>query len=178
MKQKFSKTSTPQLECRINDEIVGVKECRVSSEGVPSQVMPFSDALSLAESMNMDLVEVNGKITPPIMRIVPYDKYLYEQKKKAKQNKQQVTQLKEIQLKVNIADNDLNVKTKKAAEFLKEGNKVKVVLTIKGRELLRREESKKAIYKFITLLEGIGAPESMPKDEGNRVTCIMKPNKK
>lgn len=176
MKQKFSKSSN-QFDCRINDEIIGVKECRVVGEGLESAVMPLKDAKNLAESMEMDLIEINAKITPPIMRIAHYDKYLYEQKKKAKAKKQQIIQVKEIQLKPNIAENDLNTKSRKAIEFLSQGNKVKVTLTIKGRELLRREENKKAIYKFITLIEDSGIPESMPKDEGNKTIVIIKPKK-
>lgn len=177
MKKGFSKGSTNQFDCRINSEITDVSECRVSGKGVESQVMPFDDALKLAESMEMDLIEVNGKLNPPIMLIAPYDKYLYEKKKKAKANKQQVIQVKEIQLKTNIAENDLKTKAKKASEFLNDGNKVKVVLTIKGRELTRREESKKAIYQFIDMLENVGVPETMPRDEGNRTIVVLKGKK-
>ena len=173
----INKKQVQQIDYRINAEIEGVTECRVSSEDIPSQVMPFKEALKLAESMEMDLIEINSKVNPPIMRIAPYDKFLYQQKKRAKANKQQTQQLKEIQLRVNIAENDLKTKARKAAEFINDGDKVKVVLTIRGRELARREENKKSIYEFITLLDDVAQAESMPKDEGNRTIVILKPKR-
>lgn len=162
---------------RINTEITNVRECRVVGEGFSNNVMPFGEALRLAESMEMDLIEINGKVNPPIMRIAPYDKFLYQMKKKAKAAKQQPQQIKEIRLGANTAENDLNTKARHAAEFIKDGDKVRVVLTLKGREMSRREENKKSIYEFITMLEGVAIPESMPKDEGKKTIVILKPRK-
>ena len=178
MKPNFKKTKDSDIEYRVNTEINDVTECRVSSETVPSQIMPFGKALELAESMEMDLIEINSNVNPPIMRIAPYDKFIYQQKKKAKANKQQPQQLKEIQLRVNIAENDIKTKARKAMEFISDGDKVKVTLTMKGRELARRDENKKAIYEFITMLEDVAQAESMPKDDGNRTIVILKPKKK
>ena len=169
-----SRNQQQKVGYRINEEITGVYECRITGEGITSEVVPFRQALKLAESMEMDLIEINSSITPPIMRIAPYDKFLYQVKKNAKSKQQQPKPLKEIQLSVNIASNDLNTKAKKAKEFIEDGSKVKVVLTMKGRELLRREDNKKVIFEFITLLEDVAVPESMPKDEGNRTSVILK----
>lgn len=174
---KLNSKQSNKTEYRINSEITNVDSCRITGEDIESQIMPFHKALQLAESMNMDLIEINGRINPPIMRIAQYDKFIYQQKKKAKANKQQVQQLKEIQLRVNIAENDIKTKARKAAEFITDGDKVKVTLTMKGRELTRREDNKKCLFEFITMLEDVAQAETMPKDEGNRTTVILKPKK-
>lgn len=171
------KSSKKGSDYRINDEIVGVSECRITGNGIQSEVLPLYKALKLAEEMEMDLIEINASVTPPIMRIAPYDKFIYQEKKNAKAKQQQPKPLKEIQLNTNIASNDLNTKANKAKEFIANGSKVKVTLTMKGRELLRREENKKAIFEFITLLDEVAIPESMPKDERNRTIVILKPKK-
>ena len=126
--------------------------------------------------MEMDLVEVNSKVNPPILRICDYSKFLYELKKNAKKNKQSQTQVKEIQLSVNIAQHDLETKSKQAIAFLNKGDKVKVVLVMRGRELTRREESKRSILNFIEFIGNEGVVESM-KDEGNKTIAILKKNK-
>lgn len=158
---------------RINEEIDNVSEVRVVTKEIKGVVMPLSEALKLANEMEKDLIEVNPKTCPPIVTIEMYDKYLYNLKKNNKKNNK-VSSLKEIQLSVNIADNDLKTKSKKAIEFLNNGDKVKVVLTMKGRELTRREENKKSIFQFIDYVSEFGLPESMPKDEGNKTIVILK----
>lgn len=85
--------------------------------------------------------------------------------------------MKEIQLSTNISSNDLNTKVRKAKEFIEDGNKVKVVLTMKGRELGRREDSKKSLLTFIVEMDEVAVPESLPRDEGNKCTVILKKNK-
>ena len=99
---------------------------------------------------------------------------VYELKKSLKKNKQQAKPPKEIQLSVNIADNDLKTKENKARQFLEEGFKVKVILSMRGRELARRDENKKSILRFIVDLEEVAVAESQPKDEGNRTIVILK----
>lgn len=173
-----NKTSVSKKpEYRINDEIKGVYECRIIGEDIESKVVTFDKALHIAEQMEMDLIEINGSTNPPIMRIAQYDKFIYNEKKNAKAKKQHPKQLKEIQLSVNIASNDLQTKAKKAKNFISDGSKVKVVLTMRGRELLRREENKRSILEFITLLEDVAVPETMPKDERNKTFVILKPRK-
>ena len=102
------------------------------------------------------------------------DKMLYELKKSAKKNKQQAKPLKEIQLSVNIAKHDLETKANNARKFIEDGSRVRVILTMKGRELSRREENKKSILEFIVLLEDVATPEAAPRDEGNKTTVILK----
>ena len=95
-------------------------------------------------------------------------------KKLEKKNKHNSKPLKEVQLTVNIAKHDLETKVNNARKFIENGNRVKVVLSMKGRELSRREENKKSILEFIVMLEDVAVPESTPRDEGNRTTVILK----
>ena len=170
------------IEPKINDEIFGYNDVRViykdetdnSIDNSFNKVMSLQKAKKIAEEMELDLIEINGKSTPPILKIANYSKYLYELKKQNKQKQKTPPSLKEIQLKTNISDHDLEIKAKKAGEFITDGHKVKVVLTMRGRELARREESKKCLYKFLTLLEDVSLPESMPRDENNKSIVILK----
>lgn len=159
---------------RVNDEIKAY-QVRIVGENVESKIVPLAEAKRIADDMDLDLVEINSNNgSVPIVKVVSYDKMLYELKKAAKKNKQHGVKLKEIQLRVNIASHDLETKANQAKKFIDNGDKVKVILTMRGRELTRREENKKAILEFITLLDGVALPESMPKDEGNRTIVILK----
>lgn len=168
---------TEEFRFRVNDGIKYYKEVRIVGEGIESEVVPLDKAKRIAESMGLDLVEINSSTTPPITRICQYDKFLYELKKNAKKSKQTTTKVKEIQLRVNIAMHDLETKANQAKRFIEHGDKVKVVLTMRGRELSRREENKKSILEFITLLEDVAVAESLPKDEGNKVIVFLKKKK-
>jgi translation initiation factor IF-3 len=109
-----------------------------------------------------------------VLKIGDYSKHLYELKKQAKAKKQNRTELKEIPLSVNISTHDLEIKAKKAREFIEKGDKVKVTLMMKRREMERREMSKKPLLEFIVMLNDVAVPESMPKDEGNKSIVILK----
>lgn len=168
--------SQKNYDYRINDEIYGYSQVRIIGDDVESKIVSLREAKNIAESMDLDLVEVNSKINPPILRICDYSKFLYELKKNAKKNKQIQTQVKEIQLSVSIAQHDLETKAKQAINFLNKGDKVKVVLVMRGRELSRREENKRSILSFIEFVGENGVVESM-KDEGNKTIVILKKNK-
>ena len=174
---KQTKGNIKEMSYRINDEIRNYDSVRIIGENVESQVMSLFNAKKLAEKMELDLIEINPKANPPIMKIGNYEKLIYEMKKNAKKNKQKVSELKEIQLSVNIAQHDLETKAKKATEFLNGGHKVKVILTMKGRELTRREENKRSILEFIVMLEDVASCESNLKDEGNKTVVILKKKK-
>lgn len=161
-------------EPRINDEIRGVETVRIIGNGIESREISLKEARKIANSLELDLVEVNGNINPPIVKVVNYSKYMFELKKTLKSKNKKNCVLKEVQLSTNISSNDLNTKVRKAKEFIEDGNKVKVVLTMKGRELGRREESKKSLLTFIVEMEEVAVPESLPRDEGNRCTVILK----
>ena len=170
----FKKKGKDEPSFRINDELKGSYDVRVVGNDIESKVIPLQDAKKLAESMELDLIEINARANPPIMRIANYEKMIYEIKKNKKKNKQQTSQLKEIQLSVNISKHDLETKANKAREFIADGDKVKVVLSMRGRELVRREENKKSILEFIVALSDVSVPEAQPRDEGNRTTVILK----
>lgn len=163
---------------RSNDELYGNYDVRVlylTEDGENSnKICRLREAKEMAYEMGLDLVEINPKSNPPVMRICDFSKYMYDLKKQAKAKKQNKVELKEIPLSVNISMHDLEIKAKKAREFILKGDKVKVTLMMKKRELLRREENKKSILEFIMLLTDVATPESMPKDEGNRTIVILK----
>ena len=112
-----------------------------------------------------------GGLTPAFYYDALHNSY---QKSAAKKNKQSAKPLKEVQLSVNITEHDLQTKANNARKFIENGNKVKVTLTMKGRELSRRDESKRSILEFIVMLEDIAVPESQPRDDGNKTIVILK----
>ena len=159
---------------RVNDDIHFSGNVRIVGDGIESKVVPIMEARRIADGMELDLVEIQGKLEIPILKICNYEKMLYELKKIAKKTKQNAKPLKEIQLSVSIAKHDLETKANNARRFIEEGSRVRVVLTMKGRELSRREENKKSLLEFIVMLEDVAVPEAVPRDEGNRTSVILK----
>lgn len=159
---------------RVNDEIRIGGNVRIVGEGIESKVVTMSEARKIAEDMELDLVEIQGKLEIPIIKVCNYEKMLYELKKAAKKNKQQAKPLKEIQLSVNIAKHDLETKANNAKRFIEDGSRVRVTLAMKGRELSRREDNKKSILEFIVMMDDVAVPESTPRDEGNKTVVILK----
>ena len=159
---------------RVNDEIRIKGDVRIVGDNIDSRVVPISEARKIADEMELDLVEIQGKLETPVLRICNYEKMVYEMKKAAKKSKQTAKPLKEIQLSVNIAMHDLETKVNNARKFIEDGSRVRVTLTMKGRELSRREENKKSILEFIVMLEDVATPEFAPRDDGNKTTVILK----
>jgi translation initiation factor IF-3 len=159
---------------RVNDEIRVSGNVRIVGEGIESKVVSIYEARKIAEDMELDLVEIKGKSDVPIVRVCNYEKMLYELKKNSKKNKQQAKPLKEIQLSVNIAKHDLETKANNAKKFIEDGSRVRVTLSMKGRELFRREENKKSILEFIVMMSDVAVLEATPKDEGNKTVAILK----
>ena len=159
---------------RVNDEIKFNGNVRIVGEGIESKVVTMSEARKIADDMELDLVEIQGKLEIPVIKICNYEKMLYELKKTAKKNKQQSKPLKEIQLSVNIAKHDLETKANSAKKFIESGSRVRVTLAMKGRELTRREENKKSILEFIVMMDEVAIPETAPKDEGSKTVVILK----
>ena len=151
---------------RINNEIRNYDSVRIVGNDIESEVMSLDDAKKMSKKLNLDLVEINSKVNPPILRLCNYEKFIYELKKNKKKNKPQ-NQTKEIQLSVSIAKHDLETKANQARKFLNQGDKVKAILMMKGRELNRREENKKSILLLQTAgIDNINADIifSTPKD--------------
>ena len=157
----------------INDEIFNYEQVRIIGDNIESKVVSMIEARLIATELGLDIVEINNKTNPPLMRICNYSKFLYELKKSERKNKKTQIQVKEIQLSVNIAMHDLETKAKQAIVFLNHGNKVKVVLTMRGRELTRRVESQKSINLFIELMGDTCVVESR-KEEGNKTIVILR----
>lgn len=156
----------------INEQIPNYKEVRITGNNINSKVVSLNDAKDIANELDLDVILINDKITPPIVKLGKYEKIIYELKKNNKKSKQTVT--KEIQLSANIAEHDLEIKAKKAASFLEKGNKVKIILTLKGRELLRKDENQKSFYQMLVLLENVATVDSNIKNDGNKTTVILK----
>ena len=169
----------PEIKRRhkINSEVKSL-EVRLVGRGEPI-VMKTSDAQKMAHDEEKDLILINDTQNPPIVRIEDYNKFLYEleksEKEKRKNNK---SQLKEIQLSVNISDHDLETKAKKGREFLKDGDKVKVVISLKGREKANPERGELVMLKFAQSVQEFGIPEALPKLEGGKWLMLIKTKKK
>lgn len=168
-KRRKENENLPRKNYEIKSETV-----RITGDGIESKVVTLKEAIRIANEMERDVIEINSRTDPPIVRIADFSKYMFELKKQLKQKNKKQPSLKEVQLSTNISSNDLQTKARKAKEFINDGHKVKVVLTMRGRELTRREESKKSIYTFIVEMEDVAVPESMPRDEGNKTIVIMK----
>lgn len=163
---------------KINTDIIADK-IRLVGNGEP-QVIPFNEAMKMARSEGMDLILISETSETPVVRMEEYSKFLYNIEKKKKETKKNSIQnvTKEIKLSCEIADNDLNTKSKKAAEFLEEGDKVKCVIQLKGRQNAKPERGEFVMYKFAAMLDTLGLPEAFPKLEGNKWIMTIKPKVK
>jgi translation initiation factor IF-3 len=163
---------------KINGE-VRFPEVRVIGDQ-NGQIMSSFEAGKLAESLDKDLILINETAKPPVVRIENYQKFIYDQEKREKEAQKSVkkTEIKEISLSATIADHDLGVKSKKAVEFLEDGDKVKLSLLMKGRQNNMKEQGELVMLKFATLVQEFGTPEALPKCEGNKWLMILKPKKK
>lgn len=178
MKQIFKKRPEIKRKHKLNQELTFL-EVRLVGRGEPF-VLITTEAQKLAYSEEKDLILINENQNPPIVRIEDYNKFLYELEKLEKEKKRNSnkSQLKEIQLSVNISDHDLEIKAKKGRELLKDGDKVKVVISLKGRQKANPERGEIVMLKFTQLVEEFGVPESMPKLEGGKWLMMIKTKKK
>ena len=142
--------------------------------------MTTAAALSLANELELDLVEISPKADPPVCRIIDYKKFLYAQKKKQKEikSKQSKVVVKEIRLGPNTDDHDFQFKLKHARKFLEDGAKLKAYVFFRGRTIVFKERGEILLLKFATALEDVGTVEQMPKLEGKRMTVMFNPKKK
>jgi translation initiation factor IF-3 len=162
---------------RINEEI-RIREVRVTgATGEQLGIMLTRDALRLAEEQHLDLVEVAPKARPPVCRIMDFGKYRYEQQKRDKEarKKQKVVTIKEVKLRPNIEQHDFDVKLKNAQRFIEEGNKVKVTVMFRGRELSHPELGNVILDKMAAALGDTVNVERTAKLEGKNMTMILSP---
>ncbi len=154
---------------------------RVVGDNIPEvKVMPIREALRLADEMESDLIEISPKAVPPVCRIADYQKFLYQQKRKAKEIKanQSKVVIKEIRFGPQTDDHDYNFKLRHAENFLKEGSKVKAYVFFRGRSIVFKEQGEILLLRFATDLEEIAKVEAMPKLEGKKMNMILAPKGK
>ncbi len=159
---------------RINQEI-RVPKVRLVGENVETDVYSTDEARVIAQELELDLVEISPNADPPVCRIVDYQKFLYERKKKEKElkakNKKQ--EMKEIRFGPNTDEHDFDFKLKHAEKFLQEGSKVKAYVHFRGRSIVFSDRGEMLLLRFAQELEEIGVPEAMPKLEGKRMHIIL-----
>ena len=162
---------------RINEQI-RCKEVRIVGDD-GSMVIPTRQALDMARQRDEDLVMISPNAEPPVCRIINYSKFLYQQKKKAKEMKQKQVkvEVKEIRFGPQTDDHDYNFKLKHAQEFLSEGNKVRAYVFFRGRSILFKEQGEVLLLRFANDLEEYGKVEQMPKLEGKKMFLFLAPKK-
>ena len=163
---------------RANRDIRGVREVQlIDQDGQNRGTMPFFDALRVAEDAGLDLVEIAPNSTPPVCKILDYGKFRFlEQKKAAEARKKQKTvEVKEIKLRPVTDDHDYEVKLKAMRAFFEEGNKVKITLRFRGREMAHQSLGLKMLDRVRTDVSGIAKVEMEPNFEGRQVTMVLAP---
>ena len=162
------------------NEYIKAEEVRVVDEsGEMIGVLPINEAISRAEDVGLDLVEVSPNVDIPVCKIIDYGKYKYEQQKKKSEakKKQKIILTKEIKLTLRIEENDYNVKLKRAMDFLTAGNKIKVSLRFRGREIEQTYKAIELMNKFFANISGIEVKqETSPRREGRQVIMIVAPS--
>lgn len=169
----------PEAEHRINERITAPR-VRLVGENVEAGVYTLVQALKLAEELEVDLVEIAQDADPPVCKLVDYNKFLYDQKKKQKEIKAKATKVvvKEIRFGPQTDDHDFNFKLNHARKFLQEGSKVKSYVFFKGRSIMFKDQGEVMLLRFATELEEDGKVESMPSMEGKRMIMMLAPKKK
>ncbi len=162
---------------RINEKIREPEVRVIGSDGEQLGVMTPEDAIEKAESEGYDLVEVAPGSRPPVCRIMDYGRYKYEQKKKLGKSKGHAAALKEVKLRPRTDDHDLEFKLKNARRFLLDGDKVKVTVMYRGREMVHRELGRKQLDLVAKRLEGLATVENPPRMEGRFLSMILVPNR-
>ena len=168
-----------EAEHRIN-QFIRVPQVRLVGDNVEVGIYSTQDALRMAKEMELDLVEISPQVDPPVCKIIDYNKFLYDKKKKEKEMKakSKISEVKEIRFTPNTDDHDFNFKAKHAEEFLREGNKVKAYVQFKGRAIQFQERGQLLLLKFAERLAEVGVLENMPKMEGRRMLAMFAPKSK
>lgn len=168
-----------QQEHKTN-HMIRVPEVRLVGDNVEVGVYPTPQALKFAQDLQLDLVEISPGAKPPVCRIIDYNKFLYEEKKKKKEMKakSKTSEVKEIRFTPNTDDHDFDFKVKHAEKFLSEGDKVKAHVQFKGRAIMFKERGELLLLKFADSLKEHGALEGLPKLEGKRMQIMLAPKSK
>ena len=172
------KNDTLKGQYRINEQI-RAKEVRIVSDDIEPKVYPIFQALKMAEEKELDLVEISPNAQPPVCRIIDYSKFLYQLKKRQKEQKakQVKVNVKEIRFGPQTDDHDYNFKLKHAKGFLEDGDKVKAYVFFKGRSIIFKDQGEILLLKLAQELEHVGKVDQLPKLEGKRMIMMMSPKK-
>ena len=170
------RNNDPYAHIKRNARIKSPQVRVISPEGRQLGIIDTPKALALAQQFNLDLVEVASTANPPVCRIMDFGKYIYEEQKKTAHNKPAGAKLKEIEFTVRIEAHDFMTKIRHAEEFLDEGNKVKLRLKFRGREMAHTEMGFDVMKRALTELEGMGHPDSVPKLAGKQINVMLTPN--
>src|ERR1700741_3507970 len=165
-----------QQEHRTN-HMIRVPQVRLVGENVEVGVYSILDAQKMAQDQGLDLVEISPAADPPVCKIIDYNKFLYDKKKKEKElkAKAKTSEVKEVRFTPNTDDHDFEFKSKHAEKFLQDGNKVKAHVQFKGRAIMFKERGEVLLLKFADRLKDVGALEGMPKMEGKRMLVMFAP---
>ncbi|MCH5326814.1 MAG: translation initiation factor IF-3 [Duncaniella sp.] len=164
----------------VTNERITAREVRLVGDNVETGIYSIQEALRLAQEQELDLVEISPTAEPPVCKILDYQKFLYQQKKRQKEQKAKSVKVvvKEIRFGPQTDDHDYNFKLKHAVGFLKEGAKVKAYVFFKGRSILFKEQGEVLLLRFANDLEEFGKVDQMPILEGKRMTIMLSPKKK
>ncbi len=167
------------MEHQINDEIRDREVRLISSTGEQLGIVPIEQAQNAAAEKGMDLVKIAPQAKPPVCKIMDYGKFRFEQAKREKEARknQRVVEIKEIRLTPNIDVGDLNTKVKNACRFLKEGDKVKVSVRFRGREVTHSSLGQNLLHRFAEMCSGYSTVEKQPKLEGRQMLMFLAPLK-
>ena len=159
----------------INEQIRDKEVRLIGADGEQLGIMSSRDAQKLADEAGLDLVKIAPTAKPPVCKIIDYGKYRYEQARKEKEakKKQKTVELKEIRLSPNIDTNDLNTKINSAKKFIEKGNKVKITLRFRGREMAHMNQSKYILDDFAEALADVAVVEKAPKVEGRSIGMVL-----
>lgn len=163
---------------RINNSIRAKEVRLIGLDGAQVGIVSIDEALSTAKASSTDLVEISPDAAPPVCKIMDYGKFLYDQKKQQSgQKKPKAQVLKEIKFRPNIGENDFNVKINRLKGFLADGNKVKIRLWFKGREIVHKKIGEELVAKIIETVSESGELDNEPKFEGKNLTLMVLPKK-
>ncbi len=168
-----------EAEHNIN-EFIRAPQVRLVGENVEQGIFSLSEARAIAEEQELDLVEISPNASPPVCRVIDYNKFIYEQKKKLKEIKANAKQtvIKEIRFGPNTNEHDFQFKLKHAISFLENGEKVRAYVHFKGRAIVYKEQGEILLLRFAQALEEVGKVEQLPKLEGKRMFLIVGPKAK
>ena len=157
-----------------------MNEVRLVGDNVEPGIYNIKDAIRIADEQELDLVEISPSAVPPVCKVIDYSKFLYQLKKKEKEQKQKAAKVvvKEIRFGPQTDDHDYNFKLKHAQNFLSEGSKLKAYVFFTGRSIMFKEQGEVLLLRFANDLEEYGKVDQMPVLEGKRMTILMSPKKK